>query len=353
MKIVLVAPRLDHGGGQRFVAEMGNYWVKQGFSVSIICLRNQAVFYDIEQEIKIYRLNYKDRPRLRKTLSATTTLFRLRKKLKELSPEVVLSHLGSTNILTLLASRNLSTKVYIQDVMSPLRAKGSIERFLRKKLYPKAAGIMALTDKAKELIYKETNHDNIQVIPNPIMDLSVSEPPLREKFVINVGRMVPAKGQEKILEACAKINNSDWKFVILGDGPLRPSLEKKIKKLNIQDNIEMPGSVKNVKEWLLKSSIFVLSSNSEGLPIALMEAMAAGLACVSFDCVTGPAELIVDGENGFLVPVNDMEMFTQRIETLMEDTGIREQFSERAKHVGSRYTAENISERIFKMIENG
>lgn len=350
MHIVLVSPRLDHGGGQRFVAVMADHWVALGHKVSVVSLRNQDVFYKMDPGITVHKLDYTERPLLLKPFKAVKTYFRLRKKLRLLGPDVVLSHLSSTNIFTLLAAINLPYRIFVQDVMSPERKRGFIEKYMRKKLYPRATGVIALTAYAKDFIFRETKPPNIVVIPNPITDMKMENPPEKEKIILNVGRLVPEKGQKYLLEAIFRINDPEWKVVILGEGPMRQPLEKRIRELGLDGRVALPGSVNNVKEWLHRASIFAFPSVSEGLPIALMEAMAAGLPCVSFDCKTGPSELIDDGKNGFLVPVGHLELFAKQIEELINNKALREAFSLRAEQVGSLYTVENISEAIFKMI---
>ena len=188
----------------------------------------------------------------------------------------------------------------------------------------------------------------IITIPNPVYDMGVDESVIKEKIVLNVGRLNSAKGQKYFLEACALINRPDWKFVILGEGELRKKLEQQIENLGISNCAVLNGAEKNVGKWLSKSSIFAFSSVSEAWGLALMEAMAAGMPCVSFNCVTGPAEMIVDGENGFLVPVGDMNLFTEKIKLLMDNDDLRNSFSNNAKKIKQKYSIEKISNQILE-----
>ena len=160
--------------------------------------------------------------------------------------------------------------------------------------------------------------------------------------------MTHRKGQRYIIEACARINDPDWKFVFLGEGEDRKNLEKLIEDLKVGDKVELMGSVKNVDEWLLESSIFVFPSFLEGLPNALIEALSAGLPCISFDCDTGPRDLIQDGENGFLVPVGDIDLFTLRIRELMNDKELRNKFSAKAIDSTDRLNVDKISKEVLE-----
>jgi len=355
MKIVLVTPLLDHGGGQRFITELANYWAKLNHEVSIILLRSGESFYPVSNKVKIHELGYlhnEGQSKLIRIISGVRTLYKLRVKIKQIKPHFVLSILSSTNILTIFATRKLKTKVYVNDIMSPYRYRTSFEKKMRKTFYKRANGVIALTKTAKEIIFKETKSKNIRVIHNPVKDIKTFSNIEKEKIIINVGRLVREKGQKYLLEVFAKLDNPDWKLVILGEGPLRSSLEELATELNIKDNVFMPGAVKNVDEWLAKASIFAFPSVSESWGLALAESMAAGLPSVSFDCDVGPREMIIDGDNGFLVPVENVDMFTDRVKQLINDKELRNKFSNQVKKDANKYKIEIIGNEIFDFCTN-
>lgn len=348
MKIILVTPLLNLGGGQRYISELANQWSSQGHEVSIIVLRSEEIFYSINKEVKIYELCYRYSGKFSKIFAGIELFFKLRKTINKIQPDFVLSILSTTNILTLLSTTFLPYKVFIEDVMSPLRKRSKLILLLRRILYKRATGIIALTNLAKEMLENETKHSNIRVISNPVSKFIVGENIKKEKIIINVGRLNAYKGQKYFLETCAKLKDSDWKFVILGEGELRNDLEKQAVELGITDSLTMPGAVKNVNDWLAKASIFAFPSVSEALPIALIEAMCAGLPCVSFDCVTGPSEMIEDGKNGYLVPVGDVELLTERLKELMHSPQLRKKFSKNAVKVREKFSIEKISKEILE-----
>ncbi|WP_117882561.1 glycosyltransferase family 4 protein [Aureibaculum luteum] len=348
MKIVLVTPLLDLGGGQRYITALANYWSSQGHFVNIIVLRKGKSFYTINSEVVVTELNLIGERGIKKVISALKTSIKLRKKIQSIKPDFVLSILSSTNVLTILATRFLKIRVIVEDVMSPLRSRSKVENRCRNFFYKKATGVIALTDFAKGIIQHETGCKNIITIPNPVFDLKTDETIKKEKIVLNVGRLNCAKGQKYFIEACKKINRPDWKFVILGEGELRKDLEQQINNLGINNLVTLNGAEKDVGKWLSKSSIFAFPSISEAWGLALMEAMAAGMPCVSFDCITGPAEMIEDGENGFLVPVGDMNLFIDKIKLLMDNKELRNNFSINAKKIKNKYSIEKISNDILE-----
>jgi len=348
MKIVLVTPLLDSGGGQRYVTELANYWAKTSHDITIIVLWETEIFYDISDQVKIIELNYSYTGKLSKIYSFTNIILDLRTNIKQIEPNFVLSILSSTNILTLFATLFLKRKVFVRDVMSPFRERSKSEKFLRRVLYKKASGVITMTNTAKEFIQKETGVFNIKVIPNPVKKISIDKSINKEKIVLNVGRLVSQKGQKYFLEACAELNEPEWKFVILGEGPKRKFLEKQVIELGIEDRVLLPGAVKDIDLWLNKSSIFAFSSVSEAWGIALCEAMSAGLPCVSFDCEVGPSEMINDQENGFLVDMRDIESFKSRIKELMDNATLRNKFSINAQRKCSQFTIDKISKKVLK-----
>src|SRR5690606_37548169 len=142
----------------------------------------------------------------------------------------------------------------------------------------------------------------------------------KENIIICVGRLIPVKGHKYLIEAFANCKNiDDWKLVFLGDGILKNELLQQVKNLNLEDNVKFIGATKNVDEWLSRSSIFAFTSISEGFPNALAEGMSASLPCVSFNCVTGPKDLIKHGYSGYLIEVGDIENFSLTLNMLMEN----------------------------------
>lgn len=352
MRIIIVLPMLGHGGGQRFVTTIANYWFSLGHQVQIISLRKGVSFFKIDEGIVLKTLNYygkNDSRFLRRIRNSINTSLHLRKEIKNVKPDFVLSILSSTNIFTLFSTLGLNMKIYINDVMSPFRFRSWIERLSRKLIYKKASGIIALTYSAAKIIEKETKCTNIKVVPRPINSLYLNRKIIeREQLIINVGRLHPDKGQEYLLHAFKILNKPDWKLVILGEGKSRASLENLINKLDLQNRVLMPGAVNNVEEWLDRASIFAFTSVSEAYGNALLESMAVGLAPVSFDCEVGPRELIRDGKNGFLTPVGDVELFAKRLIQLIDDTELRNRVSNQARTDSLNFKIEIIGNELLE-----
>ncbi len=348
MNIVLVTPLLNVGGGQRYISILANHWASLGYNVFIIVLRKNEIFYKISDKVTIIQFTFNYSGIVNKMIIGLRTGSKLRKIIKQIQPDFVLSILSTTNVLTIISTFFLKTNIIVRDAFSPSRETKFIEKYSRKYLYRFAAGVIAQTKEIKEFTEKETANRNVKVIPNPVVKTHFDTTIERKNIVLNVGALTHRKGQGFLIEACARINAPDWKFVFLGEGEDREYLEKLIVELNVEDKIELVGSVKNVDDWLLKSSIFAFPSSLEGLPNALIEALASGLACVSFDCDTGPRDLINDGENGFLIPVGDIDLLTLRIKELMNDKKLRDKFSVKGIESTDRLNVDKIASEVLE-----
>lgn len=347
MRILLVTPLLDVGGGQRYITELANYWSDNNHDVHIVVLRKGEIFYDISQKVKIIELSFNYSGVIDKIAKGFRTGYDLRRIVKQINPDFILSILATTNLLTIMSTLLMKTPVIIRDAFSPTRKRGFFEGILRKNLYRFASGIIAQTDEIKRAVEKETGHKNVKTIQNPVRNFNVEDIPRREKIVLNIGALTTRKGQRYFIEACSKLNHPDWRFIILGEGEIRKSLENLIEELNVDDQVQLMGAVKDVDEWLLKSSIFVFPSLLEGLPNALIEAMSSGLACVSFDCETGPRDLIMDNQNGFLIPSGNIQLLTERIEELMNNEELRNEFSVQARKSTEKLKVEYIAQEVM------
>src|SRR5690606_19824055 len=173
----------------------------------------------------------------------------------------------------------------------------------------------------------------------------------KEKLILNVGRLVTEKGQKYLIEAFSKINEkADWRVVILGDGPLRNQLEEQVKILGLDKQVQFLGAVNNVDEWLAKASIFVIPSISEGFPNALAEAMSAGLPCVSFDCKTGPRDLIENYKNGILVEEKNVEELANSLQKLIDDPILRLRLGTQAIVIKEHLSSDKIAKCFYEFM---
>ena len=194
-------------------------------------------------------------------------------------------------------------------------------------------------------------NSNIIVIPNAIRSIETHKDIEKENIVLAVGRHYYVKGLDRLLEAFALTKREGWKLVIAGSfGPETENLISQSKRLGIEENVEFLGAVKEIDKVYAKAKVFVLPSRSEGFPNALIESMAHGLACISFDINAGPAEVIQNKENGILITDGDITELGKQIGFLIQNEEERIRLGNNAVKIKEELTVEKIVDRIYDFI---
>ena len=182
----------------------------------------------------------------------------------------------------------------------------------------------------------------------------MSEAPEKQNIVLMVGRLIESKHQDKLIEMFAIVSPPDWKLMLVGYDHLKQQNMARLKTLardlDVNSRVIFMGKMDNIEEIYLKSSVFAFTSSSEGFPNAIGEAMAAGLPVVAFDCVAGPAEMIRDDHNGFLIPLFDYELFQEKLALLMKDKDTRELFGKNASMDIRKFSISQIGEQYLQFI---
>jgi len=344
MKVFIFIPTLKAGGAERVVSILANNWSQDNVEVTILLLYDSELFYYVSPNVKIITLESQFKYHYK-----FLYFFQLRFVLKKIRPSVIQSFLTEYNILVLLSTIGLKIPVFVSDRANPLKHRGFFIESLRKVLYPISSGIISQTQLAKDILLSKFFHNSIKVIPNPLR-LNYDCKMVRSKIILNVGRLIPEKNQLDLLTAFNKLKYySDWKLVILGDGPMRAELETRICESNIS-NVELLGQVSNVEDFYRTSSIFAFTSDSEGYPNALAEAMSFNLPVVSYNCNAGPSDLIEHGISGFLVNVGDIEGISKYLEKLILDENLRISIGNEAKNKVNFNSEENVSKSWLNFI---
>ena len=211
---------------------------------------------------------------------------------------------------------------------------------------------MAQTEKAKKVLYQQTGHSNIQVINNPIRPVK-GDHSIKNPIILNVGRFIHSKHQDWLMNYFAELDTEGWELIFLGEGPTFKNAQEHAQKKTKQQSITVKGSVANVDDYYQSAAIFAFTSTSEGFPNALGEAMAAGCACISFDCEAGPSDLIDDGKNGFLIPEGDHGQFKEKLQLLMNDSTLRAWMGKEAQEKIKDFKVENITRQYLDIMFSG
>jgi glycosyltransferase involved in cell wall biosynthesis len=219
-----------------------------------------------------------------------------------------------------------------------------------RSLYKRANRIIAVSEGvARDLVESlDLPESLVTAIHNPVVDKdlyelaeeSVDHPWLVEEqpVLLGVGRLVPQKDYTVLLRAFSRIRKSrPIRLIVLGEGTERRRLERYAQRLGVRDDVDFPGFVKNPFPFMRRCTVYVLSSRFEGLPGALIQAMACGAPVVSTDCPSGPSEIIDSGSNRFLVPVGDDEKLAASIENLLDNPALRRSFSEAGRKAAAEF----------------
>jgi glycosyltransferase involved in cell wall biosynthesis len=341
---------------ERVMTELALYFsAKENVEIHLVLYGNgRDVFYVIPDSVQLHKPDWLFNNSYR-FFYTFRTIFWLRRTLKKINPHTVLSFGEYWNSFVLLALKGTPYPVYVSDRCRPDKYLGKLHEFLRKWLYPSAAGLIAQTGKAKGVYTDKNLNKNIEVIGNPIRKISRNEKNTKkENIILTVGRLIDTKHHDRLIEIFDKIETRDWKLVIVGGNAIKQDgmshLKTLIKKKNLQDRVTLTGTISDVDSYYLKSKIFAFTSSSEGFPNVIGEAMSAGLPVVSYDCFAGPADMIDDEKNGYLIDLFDDETFYKRLRKLMDDDELRHKMGRKSKKLIKRFSDDSIHEKYHKFI---
>jgi len=348
MNIVFILPSLSSGGLEKVITILAIYFAQQkDIQVNVICLSKGELFYPLSSDIKVRMPTFSLKTMLR-PLFLIKLMYWLRKQVRSIAPDALISFGGKFNSFVLLSVYGIPVRTYISDRSSPSISYGHFVDWLNSHTYKKATGIVAQTERARTIMYNRIFCKNIRVIGNPLKLTDHSGP--RDNIILNVGRFISSKQQNLLVDYFAQIRATGWKVGFIGDGSNLNSVKEKVAKLGMMDKFIFYGVVQNIEEYYKRSKIFAFTSSSEGFPNALGEAMAAGLACISYDCEAGPSDLIDDGENGFLVDEYEHEEYTKKLRLLIDDKSLRNEFGRKAKEKVKNFNIEQIGRKYLDFL---
>lgn len=351
MNITFIIPSLQQGGLENAVSVLINQLAKlKNIKISIICFYNNPIFYQLNDNVDIYMPPFK-----RKGISTVSYYLKsykfIIKQLKQNKPDRVISYGDYVNSISILASKSCSLPIIVSDRSSPAKRFPLYIKMLRKLTYMKANGIIAQTLRAKnQKVAMLGKGFPIKVIPNPVRPIQVFEES-KKKVILCVARHYHVKGIDRLLEAFSKVHDNSWCLEIAGSvGPETKQLFQQVKKLRIDDRVDFLGARKDIDRIYSYASIFVLPSRGEGLPNALIEAMAHGLPCISFDINAGPSDVIDHEVNGILVQDGNIDELAKRINELIENKDNREALGKKATEIKEKLSIDRITNEFLTFI---
>jgi glycosyltransferase involved in cell wall biosynthesis len=347
--LLLVSASLEGGGAERQLAELANYWADAGStSVTLVTWTGADVddFYVLHSGVRRVHLNVMSSAHgfFPRVMLGVRRIRALRRVLLAEEPDAVLSFLTETNVLTILASLGLRTRLVISERANPAfdTTVSSLLSRLRRRLYWLSYAVVAQTEATAQWIASNCAA-RTRVIPNLLRDLPISGRE-REPLIVAVGRLARQKGFDLLVRAFAQVAAEfpGWSVAILGKGKEGDGLLQLCSELGVGGRVALVGQVADVDSWLARAGVVVQPSRFEGFPNALLEAMGMGAAVISADCPSGPSELIENGVNGLLVPVEDVDALAATLRQLLADPDMRARLGREAGKVRDRFRAERI-----------
>ena len=357
-KIAFLIPCLSPGGAERVVVTLANKFANK-FKVFLIVINKTESVYNIHKEVNIIYLQDKYTPSTSLIEAIKSNVIYVKKIIKIAKNnqiDILIGFTTSVNILTVISSILLNKPNLISERNNPeVYVPGTFWRVLRNFWYPFTNGLIVQTEFIKGF-YKNIIHESkIKIIPNPIDEIMVSlrkDYSERDNVILTVGRLDANKNQRLLIEAFANLNVGNWKLIIAGDGDLREEYEELTASLGIADKVDFVGNVNKISDFYNKAKIFVFTSQSEGFPNALLEAMSFGLPCISSDCPSGPSEIIKNNESGYLIEVNNREQLEDRLISLINNPKICMEFSAKAIKSTEKFMIQKIYKQWKTLILN-
>lgn len=343
MKILFFVSSMHAGGAERVAATLSSAWARRGDSVTLVptYTKKGTCFYHLNPAVRLVWLADRMSWLGRKTLPSLSKWFTIRRLIREVQPDVIVSFLTNVNVVVLSATRAMKVPVIVCERTNPAfsSSAGAALKRLRRALYPRATTIVLQSRDSVDVFRGMVpGLKDVAVVPNPLppnID-EVRQPEMvawpRRYRLLGMGRLVPSKRFGDLIQAFAALAEAypEWDLVIWGEGPERTALEQLIQATGLASRISLPGRTEQPWEEVIKADAFAMTSEVEGFPNVLLEAMALGRACVSVDCPSGPREISEDGKYALLTPLGDQAALCKALEQLMSDPTLRDVMGRRA-----------------------
>ncbi|MCG3651913.1 glycosyltransferase [Aliarcobacter butzleri] len=371
-KIVILINSLESGGAERVVSNLLNDFVDRYDCYLILIHKN--IFYTLDSRVKILNLNeQKNLLGIKKFLRLPILAYKLSKLIKEYKFDQVISFLSRSNYINILSNILIKHETIINERAMPslqyeYGINGKINKILIKTLYPRAC--LCLSNSYGNMMDLKNNFNVVKIkyIHNlfdieTIEELSKKDIEFQKKrfTFVTVGRLDSGKNHKLLIEAVKDFNADLW---IIGDGELKEGLQKYINELNLNDKVYLLGKKENPFSFLSKADCFVFSSNYEGFPNVLVEALACGLPIISTDCQSGPREILAPTSNisfqlndkiefaeyGVLTPIKNVEKLKEAMNLMINDENLRKNYQDKAKQRANDFKIEKIIKQYERIL---
>jgi len=346
MRLLLFISSMESGGAERVMSILCNRLAERGYDVYLATNTDRHFAYSLHTDVHIislYPANYKRLPRFLRFL---VLYFSIRRIAQRIKPELMVSFMYTLNAKVLLATLGLGIPVIVSERTTFAIRQSVMDRIRRLYINRLAACVTVQTQYDYHYLGKRLPRKT--VMPNPLDFPLRYDKASKEKIVLAVGSVDrwEDKGFGVLIEVWKGLveKNPEWKLVIAGGGSEMnfERLKAVVERFSVKESVQLLGYCKDVCGLMYKSAVFVLASKYEGMPNCLLEAMSQGCACVSFNCIAGPAEMITDHFSGILVENQDAQKLADAIQEVMQNEELRNALSEGALQEVARYLPDEI-----------
>ena len=355
-KYMFVIPSLSKGGAEKVVCVLSSAIAREGEEMVVVKYYDTKDEYLISDKVKVINLSGGDVSAYNK-ISGAKRIGLLRKIIKEEKPDFIVPFLFLVALCTELATVGIKTNVYKTVRIDPATGPAVKWQRVMRDLFVKTSKCTFVQNEKQKMYFPKRIHDKIHILPNPVSAefFDCKSNFERETFtVVGAGRLSEQKNFKLLIDSFVDAlgDKDNVQLQIYGDGELKDQLQEYINILGKADVIKLMGRTNDLKTVFENTDVFVLSSFFEGMPNALIEAMAAGVPCVSTDCPTGPSDLIENNKNGILVPVDDRESMANAIKTIYNKEVDVQSMSKLARaKILDVCSAEKLAQRMIKICE--
>jgi len=346
------------GGAERIISILANETAAKGLDVTVLLIGDSKnIFYSLNKEVQFYELKLlrNNKGYLGKLLNNVRIIYRLRSHFKKIKPHVIVSFIDRTNISVLFASIGLSSSVVVSERNDPSQYSiGALWECTRRVIYRTAKVVWVQTEQVKQLLNTKWRLKNVVVLANPLsnIDTNFLSWNSRQNIILTVGRLMPQKDHALLIEAWGNIykQHPGWKLHIVGDGPEKNRLHAIVDRLNLGDATKFTQLCNPIWPMYSQSKIFALTSKYEGFPNALLEAASMGCACISFDCNSGPKDILANGKLGILVRSRSANDFSSELNKLINSEKLQKAYSKSSVVINERYSLRRHIQKFLQII---
>jgi GalNAc-alpha-(1->4)-GalNAc-alpha-(1->3)-diNAcBac-PP-undecaprenol alpha-1,4-N-acetyl-D-galactosaminyltransferase len=352
MRVLCMVPTMSGPGGAERIMSYLVAHLAQRHDVTLLTLdRPDALsFYPVPDSVRRVGIDKLGRRGIRRLVRVLSRPLRIRRDVRALNPDIVVSFMDTMNVTALISCVGLGVPVIVSERNDPaLNRIGRLKELLRDRIYPLARCVVMQTNRAARY-FPPGIQPKLRVIPNPVPPSPLCAQPDQANAqgrwrVIAVGRLEQQKGFDLLIEAFGRIAHErlEWDLVIFGEGSERARLEASVERLDLDGRVWLPGIVTEMSAELAASHLMAFPSLYEGFPNALAEGLAVGLPAVGYRDVSGVEDLIIDGDTGLLVNSSEgVPSLASGLSALMKDARLRRRLGEAARKHVARWAPRDV-----------